>query len=275
MAAADEAAPLLDDRSFARLQAVVRERCGIVLGANKRQLCQTRLLRRLRLLGLRTFAEYLAVLDDPHAREQDELINAITTNVTSFYREPHHFEWLAQRALPALAHERGRTRLRLWSAGCSSGEEPWTLAMTVAEARLPAGWDVKILGTDIDTQVLATAEAGVYADARLDRLSAARRKQHFVRGAGGWEVAPHLRAMVRFRELNLFDAWPMSQPFDVIFCRNVIIYFDKDTQRSLFTRIAPLQRPGDVLILGHSESLLQVSDAWTLMGKTIYRKSGS
>lgn len=273
MAADDEVAPRLDDRSFARLQAVVRERCGIVLGTNKRQLCQTRLLRRLRLLGLRTFAEYLAVLDDPHAREQDELVNAITTNVTSFYREPHHFEWLAQRALPALARERGRTRLRLWSAGCSSGEEPWTLAMTVAEARLPAGWDVKILGTDIDTQVLATAEAGVYPDARLERVSPARRKQHFVRGSGGWQVAPQLRAMVRFRELNLFDAWPMSQPFDVIFCRNVIIYFDAEAKHRLVQRFTGALLPGGHLVLGHSESLLREVPGLAAAGKTVYQRA--
>lgn len=270
--------PALDDASFARLQQLVRARTGIALGSSKRQLCQTRLIRRLRVLGLPTFQAYLAQLDDPTAAEHDELVNAITTNVTAFFREPHHFDWLAARCLPALAQEPGRSRLRIWSAGCSSGEEPWTIAMVLDEAQLPARWDVKVLATDIDTQILATAEAGVYPEARTDQVSAARRQRYFTPALGAergqLRIAPNLRARVRFRALNLFDPWPMKQRFDVIFCRNVIIYFDPENKARLIARFADALAPGGHLVLGHSESLLRDVRGLAPAGKTIYRKAG-
>jgi chemotaxis protein methyltransferase CheR len=271
--------PILDDASFARLRALVRSHTGIALGNDKRQLCQTRLVRRLRALGLTSFTAYLARLDDPGSPEHGELVNAITTNVTAFFREPHHFEWLAARALPALAREPARQRLRVWSAGCSSGEEPWSLAMVLDEARLPGRWDVKVLATDIDTQILATAAAGIYPEARLEQVSAARRKRYLVRAQGpdrgAWQIGPTLHERVRFRALNLFAAWPMKQQFDVIFCRNVIIYFDAESRTRLITRFVENLAPGGHLVLGHSESLLGDVRGLTPAGKTIYRKVAS
>ena len=273
-----DVAPVLDEASFATLRTLVHARTGIALGANKRQLCQTRLLRRLRALGLPSFAAYLDLLADPGAAEHDELVTAITTNVTAFFREPHHFDWLARRALPALVREPGRTRLRVWSAGCSSGEEPWTIAMVLDAAQLPARWDVRVLATDIDTQILAAAEAGVYPAARLDQLDPGRRKRYFTRGVGAdrgqWRIGPVLRERVRFRELNLFDPWPMKQRFDVIFCRNVIIYFDAESKARLIARFVEALAPGGHLVLGHSESLLRDVRGLTPAGKTIYRKVG-
>ncbi|MBP8807226.1 MAG: hypothetical protein KBG48_30360 [Kofleriaceae bacterium] len=269
-------APLLDDGTFARLRALVHARTGIALGPGKRQLCQTRLMRRLRVLGLDSFRDYLRHLDDPHSAEHGELVSAITTNVTAFFREPHHFDWMSTTLVPALQREPERTRLRVWSAGCSTGEEPWSLAMVLDEARLPARWDVKVLATDIDADVLAAADAGIYPDERVRPVSAARRSQYFVRGTGDdtdhWRIAPRLRERVRFRRLNLFETWPMRQRFDLIMCRNVIIYFTPEDKRRLVARFAEALVPGGHLVLGHSESLLGDLPGLVPTGKTIYRR---
>ena len=271
------APPTLDDASFARLRELVYAQSGIALGPGKRQLCQTRLLRRLRALGLDDFRAYLRRLDDPASGEHGELISAITTNVTAFFREPHHFAWLTATALPALARDAARTRLRVWSAGCATGEEPWSLAMVLDEANLPARWDVKVLASDIDPDALAVAEAGVYAGDRLEAVGAARRAQHFVRGTGAgrsrWQIAPRLRERVRFRQLNLFEPWPMRQRFDVIFCRNVVIYFTPADKRRLVARFVEALAPGGHLVLGHSESLLGDLPGLAPAGKTIYRRT--
>ena len=271
-----EAIPALDRAAFARLREIVRDRTGIHLGDHKRQLCQTRLARRLRALDLATFEDYLAELERTGSGEPAELINAITTNVTAFFREPHHFELLATRILPELARDATRARLRLWSAGCSSGEEPWSLAMVLDEARLPARWDAKILATDIDTDVLARASEGIYADDRLAQLGAGRRERYFSRGTGArsgqWRIAELLRSRVAFRSLNLFDPWPMRRPFDVIFCRNVIIYFDEPSKQRLVRRFVDALAPGGYLFLGHSESLIHGVRGLEPRGHTCYRK---
>jgi chemotaxis protein methyltransferase CheR len=267
--------PVLTPEVFARLRKIVRERAGIHLGDHKRQLCQTRLGRRLRALDLASFEAYLSELDRPGSTEHGELINAITTNVTAFFREPHHFELLASTVLPGLVDDPGRTRLRLWSAGCSSGEEPWSLAMVLDEARLPARWDVKVLATDIDTDVLARARRGVYPDDRLAQVSDARRARYFSQipaERGRWRIADALADRVAFRTLNLFAAWPMRQPFDVIFCRNVIIYFDEASKQQLVRRFVDALAPGGYLCLGHSESLLHGVHGLEPCGRTSYRK---
>jgi len=268
--------PVLAPAVFTQLRAIVRSRTGIHLGDHKRQLCQTRLARRLRALGLATFEAYLAELDRPGSIEHVELVNAITTNVTAFFREPHHFELISGQVLPALAREPGRARLRLWSAGCSSGEEPWSMAMVLDEARLPAWWDVKILATDIDTDVLARARDGVYGDDRLAQLGVARRSRYFAPAGAArpdhWRISDLLRDRVAFRVLNLFDRWPMQRQFDVIFCRNVIIYFDETSRQQLVRRFAEALAPGGYLCLGHSESLFHTVSGLESCGRTSYRK---
>ncbi|HEY9199762.1 MAG TPA: protein-glutamate O-methyltransferase CheR [Gammaproteobacteria bacterium] len=254
----------------------IGEHAGIVLSEAKRDMVYSRLARRLRALDLNRFADYLHLLD----RDPDELgqfVNALTTNLTAFFREEHHFEFLARTLVPAWAADRNRTRLRIWSAGCSTGEEPYSLAMTLAEA-LPADrdWDLRILATDLDTEVLARAAQGVYSGERLKGVREERRRRWFLRGrgahAGQVRVAPELQDMITFRQLNLLQEWPFQGPFDVIFCRNVVIYFDKSTQRVLFDRYADLLTAHGHLFIGHSETLFRVSERFDSLGNTIYRK---
>jgi chemotaxis protein methyltransferase CheR len=265
---------------FESLRTLVKTQCGITLSESKRELVYGRLSRRLRALGIGAFAEYRRLLASHEGQaEMIEFINAVTTNLTSYFREPHHFDFLRDEYLAERARDgRGSRRIRIWCAAASTGEEPYSIAMSVAEA-IPEWqrWDIKILATDLDTNVLKTCVAGIYREDRVRGMSRARLERFFDTSGTGAErryrVKPELAAMISFRQLNLMHPLPMKGPLDAIFCRNVIIYFDKDTQRGLFARIAPLQRPGDLLFLGHSESLLQVSDAWTLMGKTIYKRN--
>jgi chemotaxis protein methyltransferase CheR len=266
------------NEDFEALRRLVKELTGINLSDQKRELVYGRLARRLRALHLRTFAEYRDLLASDGGREIVELCNAITTNLTSFFREAHHFDHLREQLLQARAADRhGSRRVRIWSAGCSSGEEAYSLAMTVVEA-IPdlRSWDIRILATDLDSDVLARAQRGVYPAERVRTLSPQRLARFFVerRGRDGpsYEVTPELAALITFRQLNLMHHLPMKGPLDAIFCRNVVIYFDKDTQRELFARIAYLQRPGDLLFLGHSESLFKVSESYTPIGKTVYRR---
>ena len=269
--------PPLGVREFKRICGLLRARAGIDLGDNKRMMCQTRLSRRLRALGIATYGEYVALLDDPQHGEHRELVNALTTNVTSFFREPHHFEMLATEILPRLT-ERGR-RVRLWSAGCSSGEEPWSLAMVVREALGDAPdhkVDVKILATDIDTQVLAHARAGIYTDEQVAPVTPARRQRFLARGRGDnqgrWRVVDELRDLVTFNQLNMFDPWPMRGSFDVISCRNVLIYFDVPSKTKLVRGYHDKLHPGGYLLLGHSESLPTGISGFANVGRTAYRK---
>lgn len=270
------------DTDFDSLRKLVREVTGITLTDAKRELVYGRLSRRLRSLGLDSFAEYRAILAGAGAdAEMGEFINAVTTNLTSFFRESHHFDYLRDHFLkPRVENRLASRRIRIWCSAASTGEEPYSIAMTVADA-IPdwERWDIRILATDLDTDVLAHCEAGVYREDRVRALSASRIQKHFVRESVGneprYRIRPELAEMITFRQLNLMHRLPMTGPLDVIFCRNVIIYFDKDTQRELFARVAPLQRPGDLLFLGHSESLFKVSDDYTLMGKTVYKRGGS
>jgi chemotaxis protein methyltransferase CheR len=266
------------NEDFEALRKLVKELTGINLSEQKRELVYGRLARRLRTLGLQTFAEYRDLLSSDGGREISELCNAITTNLTAFFREGHHFDYLREQVLKPLASQSAATRrVRIWSAGCSTGEEAYSLAMTVIEA-LPdlRRWDVKILATDLDSDVLERAQRGIYAADRVRTLGPQRLSRFFVerRAREGlcYEVAPELTALITFKQLNLMHHLPMKGPLHAIFCRNVVIYFDKDTQRELFARVAYLQRPGDLLFLGHSESLFKVSEEYTPIGKTVYRR---
>lgn len=267
------------NEDFEALRKLVKDLTGINLSDQKRELVYGRLARRLRALHLRTFAEYRDLLASDGGREISELCNAITTNLTSFFRESHHFDYLREQVLQPLATKRaGQRRVRIWSAGCSTGEEAYSLAMTVIES-FPElrTWDVKILATDLDSDVLAKAQRGLYAADRVRSMGAQRLSRFFVekRGREGpsFEVSAELSALITFKQLNLMHPLPMKGPLDAIFCRNVVIYFDKDTQRELFSRVATLQRPGDLLFLGHSESLFKVSESYTPIGKTVYRRA--
>jgi chemotaxis protein methyltransferase CheR len=265
------------EEDFQALRLLVKSVTGIHLSEQKRELVYGRLTRRLRALQLRSFAEYRERLQGD-VQELAELCNAITTNLTSFFREPHHFQYLREHVLaPLAADRRGGRRLRIWSAGCSTGEEPYSIAMTVLEALPdPSRWDVRILATDLDSEVLERARRGIYPPERMGSLSPERLQRFFVdrQEAGGLcrQIRPEVAARVTFKQLNLIHALPMRGPLDAIFCRNVVIYFDKETQRELFARIARLQRPGDLLFLGHSESLFKVCDSYALIGKTIHRR---
>jgi chemotaxis protein methyltransferase CheR len=265
------------EEDFQALRVLVKSITGIHLSEQKRELVYGRLTRRLRVLQLRSFADYRERLKSD-TQELVELCNAITTNLTSFFREPHHFQYLRDHVLaPLVAGRRSKPRLRIWSAGCSTGEEPYSIAMTVLETLPDAGrWDVRILATDLDSEVLQRARRGVYPMERTASLSPERLQRFFTErqeaGSLSRQIKPEVAALVTFKQLNLIHSLPMKGPLDAIFCRNVVIYFDKDTQRELFARIARLQRPGDLLFLGHSESLFKVCDNYGLIGKTIHRR---
>lgn len=262
------------DRHFDWFRREVARVSGIHLSDAKRELVYSRLVRRLRALGLDGFDAYTKVVE----RDPDELthfVNALTTNLTSFFRESHHFDYLRETLIPHLLEQRRHERrIRIWSAGCSTGEEPYSLAMTLAEA-IPRidDWDVKILAVDIDSNVVATAAEGIYQGARSSGLSDARRARWFDDlGDGRIKAKPQLKALLRFGQLNLMSDWPFNGPFDAIFCRNVVIYFERDTQARLFDRIIDKLANDGNLFIGHSESLFNVTDRVALIGRTVYRK---
>jgi chemotaxis protein methyltransferase CheR len=270
------------DADFDSLRALARQLAGISLADSKRELVYGRVSRRLRELGMTSFAEYRALLAGMEGdTEIGEFINAVTTNLTAFFREKHHFDYLRDHFLvPRGADAHAERRIRIWCAAASTGEEPYSIAMTIAEA-IPdwQRWDIRVLATDLDTNVLRHAEAGIYKEDRVRDLPRGLLGKYFVRGGEGsaatFKIKPELAQMISFRQLNLIEPLPMRGPLDAIFCRNVIIYFDKDTQRDLFSRMAPLQRPSDLLFLGHSETLFKVSESWKLVGKTVYRRDGA
>jgi chemotaxis protein methyltransferase CheR len=267
---------------FEFLRQVVGDNAGIVLGPSKRHLVQGRLARRVRELQLDSFSAYCEHVRNSGPEELVILINALTTNVTSFFRENHHFDQLTQRMLPeAMERNAGSRRIRIWSAGCSSGEEAYSIAMTVAES-MPSGqlWDVKILATDIDSHMVRTASEGVYPEDRLHGIPQQQQRQQrwWRRGSGPQQgmvkAKPELSRIVSFGVLNLLAEWPVRGPFDVIFCRNVMIYFDQATRERLIRRFAQILADGGHLCLGHSESIHDPNGPFRLVGRTTYSKQG-
>ena len=270
---------LFTDRDFSILRKLANQHTGINLSDGKKELVYSRLTRRLRKLNLISFKSYCQLLlSNPKSDELVHFINAITTNLTSFYREQHHFDFLRRILLPSLAsRQASNPRIRFWSAGCSTGEEAYSLAMCIKESISAShNIDVKILATDLDSAVLDQASKGIYSHEKLKNILPQYHKKWFLKGnslnAGFVQIKPELQKLIIFRQLNLMHDWPMKGPFDGIFCRNVIIYFDKPTQKLLIDRFANILSNGGYLFLGHSESLFKVSKRFSLVGQTIYQK---
>lgn len=267
-------------KEYRRLAAFIHGRTGITLPDHKINMVYSRLTRRLRELGFSTFAEYCDYYSSPEGEEEIEyLINALTTNLTRFFREKHHFDHLAENLFSDLSTDgiNGRTRLRIWSAGCSTGEEPYSIAMTYLEAASArTRCDTRILATDIDSSVVARGSAGRYGAQQVGELGKGRRFRHFTAVSGNeWQVRPELRQIIAFKQLNLLEAWPMKGPLDAIFCRNVMIYFDKPTQRAILTRLVPHLADDGMLYTGHSENYLHAADIIQPCGRTLYRRAGT
>jgi len=256
---------------FARVRKMIYSRAGISLSESKQDMVYSRLARRLRALDGERFSEYLDALDaDPESPEWESFTNALTTNLTSFYREAHHFDILAD-----FLASRRTGQSTLWCSAASTGEEPYSMAITAIESFGTSTPPISILATDIDTQVLQTASRGVYAIEKVESLGEARLKKYFRQGTGpnkGYvKVADCVRSLISFRQLNLLDArWPMKKPFDAIFCRNVMIYFDKPTQRQILSQMKPLLKTDGLLFCGHSESFHQATDLFRSIGKSVY-----
>lgn len=258
-------------QDFEEIRRILRQAAGISMSDSKEQLVYSRIARRLRALRMTSFAEYLAYLKG-NREEQEEFVNALTTNLTAFFRESHHFDILAAYLKK---HRAPGRRFRLWCAASSTGEEPYSMAIAAIEA-LGDNPPVEILATDIDSKVLAHGRRGVYQEERVKDLSRNRLKRFFKRGTGAnaglVKVRQDVQQLVEFRELNLLSAnWRLDPPYDLIFCRNVMIYFDKPTQTKVLERMLPMMSPGGLYIAGHSESFAHLSKLVRLVGKTTYQ----
>jgi len=243
---------------FRRISEMIYADAGIQLGEGKAALVYARLAKRLRALRLEAFCDNCDLVASPEgAGEREEMLTSLTTNVTKFFREPHHFEHLKAHVIAPFVQTAAKGRLRLWSAACSTGQEPYSIALTLLSAwPEAANHDVKILATDIDRKVLATAEAGVYAEPQLEGLPAEMRRRFFEPAAGergSLRVLASVRKLITFRPLNLVEPWPMSGPFQAIFCRNVVIYFDEPTQQQIWEQFVPRLSGEGALYIGHSE----------------------
>ncbi|MDY7548751.1 CheR family methyltransferase [Glaciimonas sp. CA11.2] len=261
---------VLTEYDFSRVRNMIYQRAGIALGEKKCEMVYSRLSRRLRALGLTEFASYLAMLEsDQDSLEWEAFTNALTTNLTAFFREPHHFPLLAAHALKCAQP------ITVWCSAASTGEEPYSIAMTLIEALGNRASTARVLATDIDTQVLDKAATGEYSIEQVRKLSPERLKRFFLKGSGAQtgkaKIRPEVAAMVRFEQLNLLSPnWALKEPFDAIFCRNVMIYFDKPTQGKILERFAPLMKPHGLLFAGHSESFSYVNQPFRLRGQTVY-----
>lgn len=257
---------------FDRVCRLIRSEAGIALNPNKQTMVYSRLARRLRATGKRSFADYLDWLEGDSGAEKQDFVNALTTNLTSFFREAHHFPILEKH----LASLRAKPRINIWCCAASTGEEPYSIAMTALKAAGGGTSPARILATDIDTTVLETAAAGAYCDEAVARLGAEVVRRYFLRGSGAYagrvRIRPEVAGLVTYRQLNLLTRkWPVRPGFDAIFCRNVMIYFDRPTQLSLVARFAPLLNPGGLLFVGHSENYSEARDSFRLLGKTVYQ----
>jgi len=262
---------------FDYLRKIVTDTTGILADDDKYTMYYSRLARRVRKLGLKNFTEYRAYLNSNRDEEIIELVNSVTTNLTAFFRENHHFEFMTDTIIPQIK-KRGTKQIRIWSAGCSTGEEPYSIAITLAQA-IPdyKQWDIKILATDLDSNVVSKASSGVYDISRVDGIDKSLLKKYFKKGTGSnsgfVKVNSELMQLITFKQLNLLHSWPINDTMDFIFCRNVVIYFDKPTKEKLVERYADLMINDGHLFMGHSESLYKSTERFKLLGKTIYQKT--
>jgi chemotaxis protein methyltransferase CheR len=259
------------DHDFKRICKQIYEHAGIKLSDVKRDMVYSRVSRRLRAIGLTSFHEYLALLETDNKGEREAFVNALTTNLTSFFREPHHFPLLAEH----IQKIKSRCPLDIWCCASSTGEEPYSIAITMMELFKSYTPPVRILATDLDTNVLQTAEEGIYAMERVEKLPQEVLKRFFLKGTGRnkdhVQVRSELRDMITFRQLNLLDpSWAVRGPFDSIFCRNVMIYFDRPTQYDILKKFVPVMHQDALLFAGHSESFQHAVDLFQNRGKTIY-----
>ncbi len=265
----------LTESQFDEISQLVRTLCGINLHSGKRELVRARLTRRLRDLRLPGFDDYLEYLRANQGEEIVALLDVLSTNLTRFFREPVHFEILAEH-VAGLAQRDAHAPVAIWSAGCSSGEEPYSMAIRLLETPEAADCDIRILATDLSTRVLATAREGVYPKTRLAEMEHGLIARHFspvtIDDEPHYRVAEPVRRLVHFARLNLIDPWPMQGPFSIIMCRNVMIYFDKPTQQGLIDRFYEVIRPGGLLFIGHSESLTGVDHRFRYVRPTVYEK---
>ena len=272
---------MLSEKDFRKISNLIYDHCGINLHEGKKELVRARLAKRLRLGSFKTFREYMNhVLEDKTGREFSILVDSLSTNLTSFFREVQHLEFLQSRFLPALLdkkREKRTFRIRAWSAGCSSGEEPYSIAIALLEATQGRGrWDIKVLATDISASMLDIAKLGIYDIERVKPVPSLQRQKylvpHRVNGQKVFEVSKRLRDTVIFSYLNLMSDWPIKGPLDFIFCRNVMIYFDKPTQAYLINRFWNMLDSGAILFTGHSESLTGIEHKFKYVQPTIYMK---
>jgi chemotaxis protein methyltransferase CheR len=260
------------DKDFEVVCKLIYSHAGIALNASKKDMVYSRLARRLRATGLNTFHDYLRLLESNDHAEWQAFTNALTTNLTSFFREHHHFPILAEH----VRKHKGHHPINLWCSAASTGEEPYSMAMTMVDLFNSYTPPVRIVATDLDTNVLEKGKAGIYPLERLEKLPADTVKRFFLKGTGQQEghacVRPELRDMITFRQINLLhDNWPLRPPFDAIFCRNVMIYFDKPTQLRILQKFVPLLRPDGLLFAGHSESFHHATAHFKLTGNTVYQ----
>lgn len=266
------------DTDFDYIRKLIAENAGININQGKRELVYARLSKRLRALELNSFREYCRRIEDGDHYELVNCIDAITTNVTYFFRENHHFEFLSEVILPSFITDSPQSlkrRLRIWSAGCSTGEEAYSIEIILRQFRELDNWDVKILATDLSTNVLEVARDGIYRRSQVENVTKENLRKWFRKNTHDKnliKVKKELKRRIYFKHLNLNQAWKINGPIDVIFCRNVVIYFDKDTQKRLFDRFADILSDNGYLIIGHSETMFGVSDRFNMVSRTIYTK---
>ena len=257
------------NQDFQHISKLVYEKMGIVLGEHKHDMVYRRLSKRIVELNFSSFREYISFVDK-NPDEISMVANAITTNLTSFFREGHHFETLEKIVLEHI--NSNKKSLRIWSAGCSNGAEPYTISMVVKEVlKERKGYDVKILATDLDTNMLDFGSKGEYEIDWAEKIPP-RYTKYIKANKETFEVSDSIKELIHFKRLNLLENWPMSGKFDVIFCRNVVIYFDKPTQKKLFNRYADMMNNNGYLFIGHSENITTITERFELLGKTTYRR---
>ncbi len=259
---------------FERVRQLIYQHAGISLSPLKQDMVYSRLARRLRATGKLSFAAYLDALESGGSDEWERFVNSLTTNLTSFFREPHHFPIFAEH----LRKLGNRRPIRIWCSAASTGEEPYSIAITVAETFGSNTANISIVASDLDTNVLATAEKAVYPLERVEKVSPERLRKYFLRGTGNQEgyvsIRPEIKRLIEFKRINLLDPrYPLNGPLDVIFCRNVMIYFDKPTQYRILSRFAPMMQPDGLMFAGHSESFLHAADLFKSLGKTVYARA--